>query len=427
LKTSEQLVIGQVYTRKELGRLFNITDATMNTGIFRPTGHDSVWLFITKNKTRDRVQYRNEFVGNDLYADSQLMGRKDRLVLDSDKLGLELLVFYRESRYEFDGAGFRYEGPFRYMSSKGRNPRRFHLKRATDVLRLVGSAAQVRRATWQFNAHANDWKELARDLARRTDYWVYDRSNEMFGPAKFVGFANMEFEKYERARKGKLKGAHFDGHSTMNAVSKVLKKNFEPSANLKRLLLRWGENLLGKDCFKGIDHTRWAFAVLSVPHAAATMDERCFASVERELEDMEELDQRQESLVRKEQTLLRRLLFGKNSKGFCALCGQKFPVELLVASHIKRRSECSRGEKKDYRNNVLAMCRFGCDELFERGYMLVDQQGLIQRNTRMRLTPAVEKYMKKIVGCRCGEWNGERAPYFRWCSLHLQNSSNRDR
>ena len=53
-------------------------------------------------------------------------------------------------------------------------------------------------------------------------------------------------------------------------------------------------------------------------------------------------------------------------------------VELLVASHIKRRSECSRGEKKDYRNNVLAMCRCGCDELFELGYIVVDQQGLVQ-------------------------------------------------
>lgn len=53
-------------------------------------------------------------------------------------------------------------------------------------------------------------------------------------------------------------------------------------------------------------------------------------------------------------------------------------VELLVASHIKRRSECSRGQKKDYRNNALAMCRCGCDELFELGYIVVDQQGLVQ-------------------------------------------------
>jgi hypothetical protein len=418
LKTSEQLVIGQVYTREDLARTFGITDATIKTGIFRPKGHDSVWLFITKNKTRDRVQYRNELVGNDLYADSQTTGRKDSLMIDSATLGLELLVFYRESRYEFDGAGFRYEGPFRYVDSTGHNPRRLHLERMTDRLRLVASPAEVRGATWQFNAGAKDWKELALDLARRTDYWVFDSGDEMFGPAKFVGFAHMEFESYQQARDGKLTGDRFDGHTTMNALSRVLGKNFEPNADMSRLLLLWGEELLGKGCFNGIDQTRWAFAQLPVIKAKKTTDERDYASVECELEEMEELDQRRESLVRKEQALLRRFLFGKRSEGSCALCGQRFPVELLVASHIKRRAECSRGEKKDYRNNVLAMCRFGCDELFERGYVLVDQQGLIQRKNRMTVTPTVEKYVKGIVGRRCGEWNGERAPYFRWHSLH---------
>jgi hypothetical protein len=422
LKTSEQLVIGQVYRREELARTFNITDATIRTGIFRPKEHDSVWLFITKNKTRDRVQYRNEFIGNDLYFDSQMTGRKDRLVIDSAKLGLELLVFYRESRYEFDGAGFRYEGPFRYVDSTGQNPRRLHLERIIDRLRLVVSPAEVRRATWQFNAGAKDSKQLALDIVRRTDYWVYDRENEMFGPAKFVGFAHMEFESYQQARDGKLTGDSFDGHSTMNALSRVLGNNFKPNNDMNRLLLSWGESLLGKGCFSGIDQKKWAFAQLPVSKGKKTTYEQKYASVERELEEMEELDQRRESLVRKEQALLRRFLFGNRRQSSCALCCQRFPIELLVASHIKRRSECSRGEKKDYRNNVIAMCRFGCDELFERGYILVDQQGLIQRNNRMVLTPTVEKYMKTIVGRHCGEWSGERAPYFKWHSLRPAKS-----
>lgn len=49
--TSSGLELGAVYTRAELERRFAIHDATLKTGIFRPKGHDSVWLFITIDKT----------------------------------------------------------------------------------------------------------------------------------------------------------------------------------------------------------------------------------------------------------------------------------------------------------------------------------------------------------------------------------------
>ena len=55
MKTSEKLEIGQIYTRNQLRFLFNIEDATINTGVFRPKGHDSVWLFVTLHKTLDSL------------------------------------------------------------------------------------------------------------------------------------------------------------------------------------------------------------------------------------------------------------------------------------------------------------------------------------------------------------------------------------
>jgi len=419
LKTSEHLVIRQVYTRENLMSTFGIADATIKTGIFKPKRHDSVWLFITKNKTADRVQYRDELIGDDLYAESQKTGRKDKLVVDSDKLGLELLVFYRDNRYEFDGAGFRYEGPFRYLDSAGQKPRRFHLKRISDSLRLVGSIPEVRRATWEFNAGAKDWRELAYDLLRRTEYWVYDIDNEMFGPAKFVGFAGMEFKKYQTARDGNPVGDPFDGHSTMLALQGVLGKKFEPSAPMTRLLVRWGEELLEKGCFDRIDQTKWVFLVPPASNAKAkTVQEQEYESVQRELDALGDLDQRREGPVRREQSLLRRFLFGMSSEGHCCICGQMFPIQLLVAAHIKRRSECSRGEKRDYVNNTVAMCRFGCDELFERGYIVVDERGLIQRNTGTNVTAVVDEYLKKVADRPCNGWSIGRAAYFRWHSSH---------
>ena len=40
--TSAVLREGQVYTREELKRRFDITDATVNNGVFQPIGHDSI-------------------------------------------------------------------------------------------------------------------------------------------------------------------------------------------------------------------------------------------------------------------------------------------------------------------------------------------------------------------------------------------------
>jgi len=51
----------------------------------------------------------------------------------------------------------------------------------------------------------------------------------------------------------------------------------------------------------------------------------------------------------------------------CSLCGQLLPVELLVAAHIKPRSECSRRERLDFENIVFGVCVLGCDALYEKG------------------------------------------------------------
>ena len=129
MKTSEHLTVGHVYTRAKLQKLFKISDATIKTGIFHPSGHDSIWLFITEKKSSDRTQYEDKLSGDDLYMDGQTAGRKDQMIVDHAANDLELLLFYRHERDEYAGAGFRYEGPFRYISKTGSNPAHFHLQR----------------------------------------------------------------------------------------------------------------------------------------------------------------------------------------------------------------------------------------------------------------------------------------------------------
>jgi len=44
MQTSDHLQEDATYSRERLREQFQIADATINTGIFRPAGHDSVWL-----------------------------------------------------------------------------------------------------------------------------------------------------------------------------------------------------------------------------------------------------------------------------------------------------------------------------------------------------------------------------------------------
>ena len=123
--TSSSLQIGAVYTREQLRELFGITDATLNTGLFQPRGYSSLWIFLTEQKTPDRTQYEDRLDGDTLYFQGQTQGRKDDLLINHEEQGIELLVFYRREKYEYPGAGYRYEGPFRYLSHKGERPSSF--------------------------------------------------------------------------------------------------------------------------------------------------------------------------------------------------------------------------------------------------------------------------------------------------------------
>jgi putative restriction endonuclease len=71
MKSSDKLKLSHVYTRKELQEIFRIVDATINTGVFHPKGHDSVWLFVTEDKTPDRTQYVDSLDGDTLSWEGQ--------------------------------------------------------------------------------------------------------------------------------------------------------------------------------------------------------------------------------------------------------------------------------------------------------------------------------------------------------------------
>jgi len=59
------------------------------------------------------------------------------------------------------------------------------------------------------------------------------------------------------------------------------------------------------------------------------------------------LDREHSVKGRLEQSYLRRALFGDGVVATCAMCGRSLPVGLMIAAHIKPRSDCSRRERLD--------------------------------------------------------------------------------
>jgi putative restriction endonuclease len=130
MQTSSQLMAGNTYSREELAHKFGIKDATLFTGIFKPRDHESIWLFVTKEKTADRTQYSDDLTEDDLYIEGQKSGRKDKLLAEHIESDLEVLLFYRKSRTEFPQAAFTYEGLFYYVDHMAGPRARFHFRRS---------------------------------------------------------------------------------------------------------------------------------------------------------------------------------------------------------------------------------------------------------------------------------------------------------
>jgi hypothetical protein len=115
---------------------------------------------------------------------------------------------------------------------------------------------------------------------------------------------------------------------------------------------------------------------------------------------------------RTEQDILKKHLFGKKTISQCACCNKEFPITYLVSAHIKRRSNCTQTEKRDL-NIVFPMCKFGCDELFENGYIVV-KEGKFQSMNKTPTTKDIELFIEQIHGNTCSYFNSDTERYFNW-------------
>lgn len=101
---------------------------------------------------------------------------------------------------------------------------------------------------------------------------------------------------------------------------------------------------------------------------------------------------------RAEQRYLRQALLARYGNQ-CAFCGRYLPKNLLIAAHIKLRSESSEADRLNFDAAAMLACSLGCDALFERGYLTVDDGGLV-RTTPVD-DPELLHVLAQLGGSRC--------------------------
>ena len=131
---------------------------------------------------------------------------------------------------------------------------------------------------------------------------------------------------------------------------------------------------------------------------------------------IQETDNLQQTKTRQEQPLLRKYLFQNKRIEKCHLCNKDYPVSMLVAAHIKKRASCNDDERKDF-NVVMSACKFGCDDLFEKGYISVKDGRFIQLPKRP-ITEELERYTSELKDKVCEYYSDDTKKYFDWHYNH---------
>lgn len=103
---------------------------------------------------------------------------------------------------------------------------------------------------------------------------------------------------------------------------------------------------------------------------------------------------------RREQVRLRSYLLDGRDSANCDVCGRELPASLLVAAHIKPRAMSDEEHRKDFASIAMLACALGCDQLFELGYVIVDEDGLAKPG-RDAETAALQSIIDRLVGNKC--------------------------
>ena len=120
---------------------------------------------------------------------------------------------------------------------------------------------------------------------------------------------------------------------------------------------------------------------------------------------------------RREQQRLRAALLRGRDEAECALCGEQYPARFLWASHIKKRAAATDEEARDIPRVAMLACIFGCDALFEDGYVSVEN-GTVVGTVNIAGGTALARRIEQLRG-RSVDGYETAAVYFDWHRTHV--------
>lgn len=116
--------------------------------------------------------------------------------------------------------------------------------------------------------------------------------------------------------------------------------------------------------------------------------------------------------VRLEQGALRAYLLDGRLNAQCAICARDTPKQMLVAGHIVPRSQLEPAARLQFSSVAMLVCLFGCDALFEHGFLVVDDEGRVSAG-RHPLDPVTASEVAKRTGTQSPAWNVHTEATFR--------------
>jgi len=145
-----------------------------------------------------------------------------------------------------------------------------------------------------------------------------------------------------------------------------------------------------------------------------SLDKSFEKNYQTRLQELQTTDGKEtKSQSRKEQSILRAILFKNKSEDKCAICHILLPTDLLVAAHIKPRHKCSLTERKNS-HIVMPTCKLGCDDFFEKGYIIVNNNGVIIKNEKMNVSKQLNLILKNLEGKICTHFNTKTDIFFKY-------------
>ncbi|MBV7652601.1 hypothetical protein C0R01_23895 [Streptomyces albidoflavus] len=198
-------------------------------------------------------------------------------------------------------------------------------------------------------------------------------------------------------------------------------RGFDIPISEVRQLLGWKQtrNIMGISVLNDADSEALQ-TLLTLDAAPATPAAPLDPQQEQEAVDAfdGELERKAQRAQRGEQAALKRRLLPGNT-GECALCGRTLPGAFLIGAHIKKRAFCEESEKRDLANIAMLACTFGCDAVYEHGYVTVDPAGALRVSPLAADSPEVATYIReKLEGRTISWWNANREPYYQWHRTH---------